>query len=253
MQPKRTMRVLTVFCLITGSLLALCALMPPVVVQGYASSEIHQGKNIYVFTDPNQVYPSHVKLTLSPPATPVSTPEAPEETISPSTDPDDEIIRILQVLQSKPWIPLGILLIVLLSALTLILITGQQGKNKVPDKVGEGKTAPLLTTPEVMQEKAYLQLKSQPEITFPLALNDIQIGRASDNTLVITADIPGAETVSAYHARIHRIGRWVLEDLDSTNGVYVNGVRTGRNYLRDGWEIGIGGVSFIFHSGKAES
>ena len=63
----------------------------------------------------------------------------------------------------------------------------------------------------------------------------------------------GAETVSRYHARLYRLERWILEDLDSSNGIYINGQRTGRNYLRNGWEIGIGGVIFIFHTGQVEA
>jgi pSer/pThr/pTyr-binding forkhead associated (FHA) protein len=79
------------------------------------------------------------------------------------------------------------------------------------------------------------------------------IGRAEDNNLVITDDFPAWESVSRRHARIYQeAGRWVVEDLGSMNGVYVNGRRTGRNLLRDGWRLGIGGSEFVFHAGTRE-
>lgn len=87
-----------------------------------------------------------------------------------------------------------------------------------------------------------------------LAPEGVTIGRAPDSDLLVTQDFQGWETVSAHHARIYRqAGRWIVEDLDSMNGVYVNGRRTGRNVLRDGWQLGIGGATFVFHAGTGES
>jgi hypothetical protein len=89
---------------------------------------------------------------------------------------------------------------------------------------------------------------------FPLKPEGTTLGRASDNDLVIARDFPGWETVSPHHARIYRHGsRWVLEDLKSANGVYVDGIRTGRNLLRDGWRVGIGGVEFVFRGGGSQA
>lgn len=77
------------------------------------------------------------------------------------------------------------------------------------------------------------------------------MGRAPENDLVITPELAGWETVSRSHARIYRQGEnWIVEDLGSTNGIYVNGRRTGRNLLRDGWRLGIGSVVFTFHAGR---
>jgi hypothetical protein len=81
------------------------------------------------------------------------------------------------------------------------------------------------------------------------------IGRASENDLAITQDLSGWETVSRQHARVYQqAGQWIVEDLDSMNGVWVNGRRTGRrNLLRDGWKLGVGGVEFSFHTGPGEA
>lgn len=68
----------------------------------------------------------------------------------------------------------------------------------------------------------------------------IRIGRMPDNELSLDD-----AKVSRYHARIEpSSGGWVLRDLDSTNGVFVNGVRVERDSaLWDGIEIRIGSTS----------
>jgi len=80
------------------------------------------------------------------------------------------------------------------------------------------------------------------------------IGRGKANDIVITQDFAYWETVSHHHAQISRqaIG-WVIEDNHSSNGVYVNGKRTGRNLLRTGWQLAIGGVTFIFRTNGKET
>jgi len=89
---------------------------------------------------------------------------------------------------------------------------------------------------------------------FDLRADGITIGRAMENDLVITQDFPAWETVSRRHARVYQqAGRWIIEDLNSMNGIYVNEKRTGRNLLRDGWQLGIGGVEFVFHAGTGEA
>jgi pSer/pThr/pTyr-binding forkhead associated (FHA) protein len=89
---------------------------------------------------------------------------------------------------------------------------------------------------------------------FDLTPEGVTIGRATENSLVITDDIPGWETTSRHHARIYeQAGSWIVEDLDSMNGIYVNGKRTGRNLLRDGWQLSIGGVEFTFRAGTGEA
>lgn len=80
------------------------------------------------------------------------------------------------------------------------------------------------------------------------------IGRDQETDLTITQDFARWETVSKYHARIYRLtDHWIVEDLNSMNGVYVNGKRTGRNLLRDGWQLDIGGVGFVFRARTKET
>jgi len=72
----------------------------------------------------------------------------------------------------------------------------------------------------------------------------VTIGRAVENDIVITS-----KRVSREHARVHRDGwRAVLEDLDSTNGTYLNDQRLlSPAELRDQDRVAIGDVVLIFH------
>lgn len=179
----------------------------------------------------------------------------PMDSSEPSPLPDGGFInKTISVIIETPLIPLGIALVLLISFLAIMLLTPQRRTKVVQKRRGKGtETTPLIPKTAPAQESAFLSLKDKPEVIFSLAINEIRIGRAADNTIVITPEIPGSETVSHYHARLYRLEKWVLEDLDSTNGIYVNGQRTGRNYLSDGWEIGIGGVCFIFHTSMVEA
>jgi hypothetical protein len=62
------------------------------------------------------------------------------------------------------------------------------------------------------------------------------VGRGSWCDLVI-----GGETVSRRHAELFfREGSWVLVDLDSKNGTYLNGARVQRSQLRPGDKLAFG-------------
>jgi pSer/pThr/pTyr-binding forkhead associated (FHA) protein len=76
------------------------------------------------------------------------------------------------------------------------------------------------------------------------ALNEsvVNIGRRLENQLVI--DDP---RVSRNHAQLRAIkGRFVLFDLNSTGGTYVNGQRTSQTVLYPGDVISLAGVALIF-------
>lgn len=76
-----------------------------------------------------------------------------------------------------------------------------------------------------------------PLINFPLL-----IGRSETCDLVVRD--PG---ISRRHAILDcRKGKYVLTDLNSTNGTYVNGTRVQRHELQDGDQIKMGDSVFIF-------
>jgi len=59
------------------------------------------------------------------------------------------------------------------------------------------------------------------------------------------------ENVSRQHARIiFRNEEYQIEDLGSTNGVYVNGIKVEKCVLRDYDQIDVGGVKILFSEAK---
>ncbi|MCC7118955.1 MAG: DUF3662 domain-containing protein [Anaerolineales bacterium] len=77
---------------------------------------------------------------------------------------------------------------------------------------------------------------------FPLVVAVVNIGRRLDNQLII--DDP---RVSRAHAQLRSIkGRYVVFDLNSTGGTFVNGQRTSQSVLYPGDVVSLAGVSLIF-------
>jgi hypothetical protein len=77
---------------------------------------------------------------------------------------------------------------------------------------------------------------------FPLTESVINIGRRLDNQLVI--DDP---RVSRNHAQLRAIkGRFVVFDLNSTGGTFVNGQRTSQSVMYPGDVISLAGVPLVF-------
>ena len=57
--------------------------------------------------------------------------------------------------------------------------------------------------------------------------------------------------LSRRHFSLSRIEtEWVCEDLDSRNGVFLNGLRIHSAVLRDGDQLQLGRVVFVFHKGR---
>lgn len=77
---------------------------------------------------------------------------------------------------------------------------------------------------------------------FPLTQSVINIGRRLDNQLVI--DDP---RISRNHAQVRAIkGRFVIFDLNSTGGTFVNGQRTNQSVIYPGDVISLAGVPLIY-------
>jgi len=80
------------------------------------------------------------------------------------------------------------------------------------------------------------------EKKFLLSGSNVKIGRSSDNHIVIPD--PNA---SRRHAEIVNEGaKYLLKDLGSTNGTYVNGSKIKERELKDGDKIAIGATKFYF-------
>lgn len=100
-------------------------------------------------------------------------------------------------------------------------------------KADKAESAPL-------PESAFLIVDGVKE--FPLRKPVVNVGRRLDNDLVI--DDP---RVSRHHAQLRAIkGRYVLFDLNSSGGTFINGQRTSQTVLYPGDVISLAGVSLIF-------
>lgn len=100
----------------------------------------------------------------------------------------------------------------------------------------------VVDSSECMPVPEYAFLLLDGNQVFPLAEQVINLGRRSDNQLVID-DL----RVSRTHAQIRAINnRFVIFDLDSTGGTYVNKVRVDQSILFPGDVISLAGVDLVY-------
>lgn len=89
-------------------------------------------------------------------------------------------------------------------------------------------------------EEAFLILEGRN--LFPLKSTMITIGRRFENTLVLNDP-----RVSRVHAQLRVLnGRFVLFDLKSRGGTFVNGKRIEHSLIYDGDVISLAGVELVF-------
>ncbi|MGD8403352.1 MAG: DUF3662 domain-containing protein [Anaerolineales bacterium] len=96
------------------------------------------------------------------------------------------------------------------------------------------------TTSDSIPDSAFLIVDGVK--VFPLTQSVVNIGRRLDNQLVI--DDP---RISRNHAQLRAIkGRFVIFDLNSTGGTFVNGQRTSQSVMYPGDVISLAGVPLVF-------
>lgn len=89
---------------------------------------------------------------------------------------------------------------------------------------------------------AFLEVMDEERRRVTLGEKDIIIGRTSECDIQILAS-----NVSRKHARISYTNEeYRIEDLGSTNGIYVNGVKVERCVLRKHDVLEIGGIKILF-------
>ncbi len=119
----------------------------------------------------------------------------------------------------------------------------------IEQQAAEEKTAPPVAPPRPPSGIPYLEMRSgsDPSIYYPLTAATTTIGRDPTCDIVLGDAL---SAISRRHAQIEHMGdAYILMDLNSSNGVFVDGVAVRRNRLRDGVEISIGRVAaFIFRS-----
>jgi DNA-binding CsgD family transcriptional regulator len=90
---------------------------------------------------------------------------------------------------------------------------------------------------------AYLQDESGSRT--PLGKDGLTLGRDENNDIAVSHDL----RLSRSHAQVvNRDGQWILTDLGSRNGSFVNARPVTRHPLRDGDEIRLGGSLWMFRS-----
>jgi pSer/pThr/pTyr-binding forkhead associated (FHA) protein len=81
---------------------------------------------------------------------------------------------------------------------------------------------------------------------FRLELDEVIVGRSLQAHIAIESG-----SISRRHMRLHREGpEYSFADLDSANGVYLNGVKAHAAVLRDGDQLQVGDVVFRYREGQ---
>ena len=117
----------------------------------------------------------------------------------------------------------------------------------------EGQNTQLISTmrpgvlsSEVMPHKLVQARGPGSPRTLPLTDEEIVLGRSPEAGY----QIPSPH-LSRKHASIRGVGpEFHLKDLESRNGVFLNGIKVASAVLRDGDTIQLGDVVFIYHKGR---
>jgi len=102
--------------------------------------------------------------------------------------------------------------------------------------------------PGTPSSRAVLSVVAGPDRDRKAGLNGVSlvIGRSGECDFVLTDP-----SVSRRHAEVRAGGEgYILLDLNSTNGVYVGGLRTARRLLADGDTVTLGNTVILFTGGK---
>jgi pSer/pThr/pTyr-binding forkhead associated (FHA) protein len=126
-------------------------------------------------------------------------------------------------------------------------------KNEIPksrsgfdttEEIQRGKFTDIMP----LSQRAFLEITGSEEKNgiFELGERAVVIGRSAECDIQL-----GVQNVSRKHARVvFHNEEYVIEDLESTNGVFVNGIKVVKCVLRKNDQIEIGGVKLVFNEEK---
>jgi DNA-binding NtrC family response regulator len=121
-----------------------------------------------------------------------------------------------------------------------------QVSKKFPDYIPPTKIAYISGRPAALHLrkcKLVLEREDGQSAEYIFDQSNIAIGAMEDNDLVIDDD-----TVSRYQCRIYQDeNSYLVQDLDSTNGSFVNRVRIKEAYLKPGCTLTVGKTDIKFH------
>lgn len=112
------------------------------------------------------------------------------------------------------------------------------------EEIPRGKLADIMP----LSQQAYLEIagSGEKDRVFELREKAVIIGRSTECDIRL-----GVQNVSRNHARVLlHDEEYLIEDLESTNGVFVNGIRVLKCVLRNNDQIEIGGVKLMFNEEK---
>ncbi|MFQ5660827.1 MAG: FHA domain-containing protein [Gammaproteobacteria bacterium] len=160
-------------------------------------------------------------LTPAPPQTPAI------KVITPPPEPQNVDLWV--------WYGIPILLAILtvLVVITIIVIVQQKGI----------KGLLKASSPTEFRPFAYLVVQDEKRTRYPITSTTWRIGRTRDNELTLQDS-----SVSRRHAEIQRYsnGKFIIFDVDSLNGVYVNEEKIKKKRLQEGDIIEIGDIYLRF-------
>ena len=137
-------------------------------------------------------------------------------------------------LESWLWygIPIALFILIILTIATFFISLRRQNKNQVT----------TVNFPEV-KPYAFLITHDDPMVRYPITRSTCRLGRSKNNEITLRDT-----SVSRRHAEIHRDtgDEFTLIDLNSLNGVFVNGEKIGRYKLKESDVIEIGDVELRF-------
>ena len=112
------------------------------------------------------------------------------------------------------------------------------------EEIPRGKFAEIMPS----SQRAYLEITGSEEKDglFELGEGTVVIGRSRECDIHLEV-----QNVSRKHAHVFlHDEEYLIEDLGSTNGVFVNGIRVVKCVLRNNDQIEIGGVKLVFNEEK---
>jgi pSer/pThr/pTyr-binding forkhead associated (FHA) protein len=112
------------------------------------------------------------------------------------------------------------------------------------EEIPKGRFADI--TP--VSQRAYLEITGSEEKdgVFELGERVVVIGRSPECDIQL-----GVQNVSRKHARVFvHDEEYLIEDLESTNGIFINGIKVVKCVLRNNDQIEIGGVKLVFNEEK---
>jgi hypothetical protein len=93
--------------------------------------------------------------------------------------------------------------------------------------------------------RARLMGTGLPAGGFVLQQDVVRVGRDPSNQLVLASP-----TIAPYHAEFFRMGeRWIVRDLGSPTGTFVNDRPVRENMLKDGFRVRVGDAEWVFRLG----